>query len=176
MMPVLARPLFGASVILGGRQPARAVEHFRNLGGAGSGTRAMCVLDRDDMGEPTPEAPEPGLEFFTWGRRHIESYLLVPAAIARSLNEAPGDRRLARILRDHIPEEGDEDAFRSFDAKRVLGPKGVLTRTLGRPIALGQIARVTRETELHPDVHALFARLRTGLDSVMAGAGTRTSR
>jgi hypothetical protein len=176
MIPALARRLFGTSVILGGRQPARALEHFRQLGGAGSGVRAVCVLDRDDRGEPTPEAVEPGLEFFTWSRRHIESYLLVPDAIARSLDEAPGDRRVARILREHIPPPDDEAAFRSFDAKRVLGPKGVLTRELGRPIALGRVARVTRETELHPDVHALFARLRTGLDSVMTGAGTRISR
>jgi hypothetical protein len=134
------------------------------------------VLDRDDMGDSPPEEAEAGLEFFTWSRRHIESYLMVPAAIARSLDEVPGDGRLARLLREHIPEEGDEEAFRSFDAKRVLGPKGVLSRALGRPIALGRVARVIRESELHPDVHALFARLRSGVDSVMPRAGTRASR
>ena len=176
LIPSLARPLFRASVILGGRQPARAVEHFRSLGGASSGVRALCVLDRDDVGEAAPEAPEPGLEYFTWTRRHIESYLLVPAAIERSLDEAPGDRRVVRLLREHLPEEGDEEAYRSFDAKRLLGPSGVLARTLRRPIALGRVARVTRETELHPDVHALFARLRSGLDSVSPGAGTGSSR
>lgn len=176
LIPALARTLFGASVILGGRQPARAVDHFRRLGGAGSGVRALCVLDRDDVGEPAPVTDEPGLEFFTWSRRHIESYLLVPEAIERSLDEPPGDRRVARLLRAHLPEEGDEEAYRSFDAKRVLGPKGILTRTLGRPIVHGRVARVTRETELHPDVHALFARLRTGLDSVMPGTGPRASR
>jgi hypothetical protein len=58
----------------------------------------------------------------------------------------------------------------------VLGPKGILSHALGRPIALGRVARVTRETELHPDVHALFARLRNGLDSVMPGDRTRASR
>lgn len=176
MIPALARPLFRASVILGGRQPARAVDHFRRLGGFDAGARALCVLDRDDVGESAPEIDEPGLEFFTWSRRHIESYLLVPEAIERSLEESRGDRRVARLLRAHLPEEGDEDAYRRFDAKHALGPKGILSRALGRPIALSKIARVTREAELHPDVHALFARLRTGLDSVMPGAGTRTSR
>lgn len=176
MMPALARPLFRASVILGGRQPARAVEHFRRLGGQNAGARALCVLDRDDLGDKIPEPDEPGLEFFTWGRRHIESYLLVPAAIARAANQTPGDRRVERLMREHLPAEGDEHAYQRFDAKRMLGPRGVLTRALGKPIPLGQVARVTRETELHPDVHALFARLRNGLESAMPGAGTRASR
>jgi hypothetical protein len=171
LIPALARPLFQASVILGGRQPNRAIAHFRGLGGAGSGIRALCVLDRDDVGEAAAEASEPGLEFFTWSRRHIESYLLVPAAIERALDATPRDSRVRRLLREHLPDEGDEDAFRRFDAKRLLGPTGVLARRLKRPIALGRVARVTRETELHSDVHALFARLRAGLDSVSPAAG-----
>ena len=34
LLPGLARRLSRATVILGGRQPARAIEHFRGLGGA----------------------------------------------------------------------------------------------------------------------------------------------
>ena len=47
-LPAAAAPLSRSTVILGGRQPARAVEHFRNLGGAEAGARGLCVLDRDD--------------------------------------------------------------------------------------------------------------------------------
>ena len=81
-LPAHAGLLSRASVILGGKRPARAVEHFRSLGGASEGRSGLCVLDRDDgRSLPGPEIDEPGLEFFTWGRRHIESYLLVPDAI-----------------------------------------------------------------------------------------------
>ena len=38
LLPSFARTLFGGSVILGGRRPARALEHFRNEAGA----RAIC--------------------------------------------------------------------------------------------------------------------------------------
>ena len=86
LLPALAGRLSRASVILGGKQPVRAVEHFRSLGGAASGRRALCVLDRDDGAtDPDEAGAEPGLEFFTWRRRHIESYLLVPSAIERTL-------------------------------------------------------------------------------------------
>ena len=56
-----------------------------------------------------------------------------------------------------------------IDAKRLLGPGGLLPRALGRPIDLSRVARVTREPELHDDVHVLFARLREEL----ADVGTR---
>jgi len=159
--PSLTRPLSHASVILGGRQPARAVERFRRLRSQAEGARALCVLDRDDGSAPTaPDASLPGLEFFTWSRRHIESYLLVPAAIRRALRLRDADLRIDRVLRDHLPAAGDETAYRALDAKRLLGSNGVLPRALGCAIPLGQVARATRAEELHPDVHALFVRLR----------------
>ena len=164
LLPLPAQRLFRGSVILGGRQPARAVEHFRGLGGADSGRRGLCVLDRDDGSDTDPPGPaEPGLEYFTWGRRHIESYLLVPAAIRRALRLPDADGRVERVLRDRLPATDDEGAYRAFDAKRILGPSGALTRTLGIPIPLARIARATRESELHPDVHSFFATLRTTL-------------
>ena len=160
LLPASARSLFRGSVILGGRRPARALEHFRGE----DGTRALCVLDRDDGSAFLPPPPEePGLEFFTWGRRHIESYLLVPGAIRRAMGLREHDARLERVLREHLPEGGDEGVYREVDAKRLLGPKGVLARALGRPLPLSRIARATREAELHTDVHALFARLREEL-------------
>jgi len=174
LFPSLTRRLAHASVIMGGRQPARAVAHFRRVTGEASGARALCVLDRDDGSAPGPLAPNaPGLEFFTWSRRHIESYLLVPAAIRRALRLPDADARIDRVLRDHLPALGDESAFRALDAKRLLGSNGVLPRALGCTIPLGQVARATRAEELHADVHALFGRLSGELASGMGSRPTR---
>lgn len=174
LFPSLTRPLSLASVILGGRQPARAVERFHRLRSQSSGARALCVLDRDDGSAPSPQDPGvPGLEFFTWSRRHIESYLLVPAAIRRALRLRGADARIDRVLRDHLPAAGDEVAYRALDAKRLLGSNGVLPRALGCSIPLGQVARATRAEELHADVHALFVRLRGELEN---GTGARPPR
>ena len=66
LSPRLAGELVASTVILGGRQPARAAEHLRGLRQHRSATCGICVLDRD--GDETPEpASEPGLEFMkTW--------------------------------------------------------------------------------------------------------------
>jgi hypothetical protein len=172
LLPSVSRQLFGASVILGGRRPARAVEHFRGAGGAEAGLLGLCVLDRDAGVEPAqPTSTELGLEFFTWGRRHIESYLLVPAAIHRTLRLADDDRRIHRALDEVLPQPADESAYRHVDAKRLLGPKGALPRALGRSIPLQRVARATRQEELHPDVHLLFDRLRDGLGVTRPASG-----
>jgi hypothetical protein len=161
LLPADARRLFDASVILGGRQPARALDHFRSLGGSRSGLRALCILDRDDGGAPAAsDLDEPALEFFTWGRRHIESYLLVAPAIGRALRLPDSDGRVGRALRRHLPAEGDEEGWRDLDAKRLLAPGGPLPRALGTALRPGAIARSMRAADLHADVHACFARLR----------------
>jgi len=162
LLPSPARRLFDASVILGGRRPARALEHFRSRGGR----RALCVLDRDDGGAVAVEAEEPGLEFFTWGRRHIESYLLVAPAIGRALRLPGEDGRVERALRPVVPEAGDELGWRGLDAKRLLAPGGPLARALGAPLRPAAIARSMRSDELHADVLACIARLR----AVLTGA------
>ncbi len=174
LFPLLTRRLAAASVIMGGRQPARAVQHLQRVTGTAGSTRALCVLDRDDGSASGPaDANAPGLEFFTWSRRHIESYLLVPEAIRRALRLPHADARIDRVLRDHLPASGDETAFRLLDAKRLLGSNGVLPRALGCSIPLGQVARSTRAEELHADVHALFGRL----NGELAGAlGSRAAR
>jgi hypothetical protein len=124
----------------------------------------LCVLDRDDGDQPPlQDSSEPGLEYFIWGRRHIESYLLIPEAIARTLCLAVGDSRIDRTLSEMLPRPADESAYRQIDAKRLLGPNGMLPRVLGRPISLHGVARATRSEELHPDVHRLFDRLREGM-------------
>jgi len=165
LLPSIGRRLLGASVILGGRRPARAVEHFRGAGGSDAGLVGLCVLDRDDGDQPPPaDSGVPGLDFFTWGRRHIESYLLVPAAIARTLRMIPdGDQRIHRAIDAALAGSVDEAAYGQVDAKRLLAPNGELPRIVGQPISVQRVARATRVEELHPDVHQLFDRLREEL-------------
>jgi hypothetical protein len=163
----LSRRLSQSAVILGGRRPARALQHFRGLGdGNADGLRGICVLDRDGHGSDVAgEAPE-GLDFFTWRRRHIESYLLVPSAMRRCMRMSDSDPRLDDLLGD-IPKGGEEEALRSLDAKRLLAAKGALARELGISLSPARIARCMLRGDLHPDVLELLARL-----EVAAGEAT----
>ena len=160
--PALAETLADVTVILGGRQPARAVEHFRELRDRDADARGLCVLDRDVEGAPRPAAPrEPGLEFFTWSRRHIESYLLVPSAIRRSLRLADADGRVERFFERMLPR--DEAGLGAVDAKPLFAFQGELQQLLGRPVRPAQVARAMFAGEIHPDVRELFARVRAGV-------------
>lgn len=169
LMPERARELLSGAVILGGRRPARAIADFERRLDRDPRLRALCILDRDDGEGRPPDANGHALDFFTWGRRHIESYLLVPDAIRRALGLREGDGSITRLLEGHLPAPGDESGWRRLDAKRVLAPGGVLPRALGRPLPLARIARVTREGELHADVHALFGRLRELVEAPRRG-------
>jgi hypothetical protein len=160
LSPRLPRAFEAACVILGGRQPARAVEHLARRRAQAGSASGLCILDSDLPAAPAPEVGE-GLEVFTWRRRHIESYLLVPAAIERAARG--GDTRLRRLLDDELPHPADEGALLAFDAKRFLGPKGPLTRLLGRTLAPGWIARTMRADEIPEEVRGLCARIAAGL-------------
>lgn len=174
LVPGHARALLADAVILGGRRPERALEHFRERA---AGSWGLCVLDRDDEDgqPPAPDGAE-GLEFFTWGRRHIESYLLVPGAMRRAMGLSPSDHRLETALAAELPAPDDLPAWQALDAKRLLGDRGVLAQALGRPLPLARIARCTRESELHEDVHEVFARLREGLSRVGAPRARRAGK
>jgi hypothetical protein len=175
--PALGRALPAITVILGGCQPLRAAEHFRGVRASTATARGLCVLDRDVGPKPMPaRAHEPGLEFFTWGRRHIESYLLVPAAICRAARVPPGDRRRARWFAQALPAEHDERAFGALDAKPLFAHHGVLQQLLGRPLRPVQVARAMRHDELHTDVHGLLERLRAALGLAGADAGSAAPR
>jgi len=151
------------AVILGGRQPHRAVDHFRGLNAAEPDARGLCILDRDDDVDPEPDVADDGLEFFTWSRRHIESYLLVPGALRRAVRSQKERFRLERFLREGLPPERDHAAWQRLDAKRLLDRDGPLARAVGRAIPAGAIARTIRLDELHDDVHCLLERIR-GID------------
>ena len=172
LMPEEAPDLLAGAVILGGRRPARALEHFR---ARAAGSHALCVLDRDGDAASSPDA-EAGLQFFTWGRRHIESYLLVPNAIRRALALSPGDHRLEAVLDRELPSPDDANGWRALDAKRLLAERGLLSRVLGRALPLARIARATREDELHADVHDMFAALREVLARVVPPRARRSGR
>jgi hypothetical protein len=150
-----------SAVILGGRQPNRAVAHFRSVRAAEPGARGLCILDRDDPFGPGPAPEEPGLAIFTWGRRHIESYLLVPEALRRVARDQKERFRLERFAREHLPRAADESAWGQLDAKRLLERDGPLARGLGRPIPAAAIARTIRMDELHADVLSLLDHMRT---------------
>ena len=194
--PSVARCIERNTVILGGRQPARAVRDFRKRGGEEAGWTGLVVLDRDDHPEQGviaangPNAPNilmnpegedlnrsqaaalnqaaapnvasegglGGLELFVWGRRHIESYLLVPAAICRVLKIAADDTRVDQALSDAAGAASDQS---SLHAKRILGPGGSLSEALGAPLRAGEIARAMRREDFHDDVLALFGRIGT---------------
>jgi hypothetical protein len=147
----LAERVREATVILGGRQPARAREHLAEARAESPGARGLCVLDRDQE-IALPEPGGDGLELFVWSRRHIESYLLVPAALARVLRNA-GPRELRALAAD-LPAPDDERGWRELDAKRRL-------ETNGQRFPWGRLARALRDDELHPDVRDFLARLAT---------------
>ncbi|MEE3327172.1 MAG: hypothetical protein VX252_07560 [Myxococcota bacterium] len=167
MSPRLARDLEQRLVILGGRRPARAVEHIRAENGAGRRGRGLVVLDRDHHVESSPPTlSESSLEVFTWGRRHIESYVLVPSAIARILGPQVDAARFSRLMANHLPFLEDEEACRQVDAKRLLGRNGPLARESGIVISPAVIARTMRAEEFHEDVRDLYHRIEAALGRV----------
>ncbi len=172
--PGLARPLAASTVILGGRQPARAASHLAQLRARQPRASGLCVLDADDA-EATPSDAAAGLELHTWARRHIESYLLVPAAILRASRIPDPGGRLERQLCKLLPASDDEEALRTVDAKRLLGPRGPVAALLGRAPAPGRIARAMRAEEIHSEVRELLVRLRSRLDGHEVGARSRRS-
>jgi hypothetical protein len=162
-------PLVRSAVILGGRQPHRAVEHFRGVRATEREALGLCVLDRDHASAERPGLEEPGLDFFVWSRRHIESYLLVPEAIRRTVLDRKDRFRLERFLREQLPPRDDEAAYRKLDAKRLLGRDGALARAVGKPIPVSRIARAMRHDELHTDLRALLDRIRHGVGRLELG-------
>ncbi len=155
----LARWIARETVILGGSQPRRAAQDFERAGEERDGLRALCLLDRDQGDHDLRGCQRDGLEFHVWPRRHIESYLLVPAAIARSLRLGARDGRVSDYFAHEVPALDDEPAFRDFDAKSLFGGRGALSEQLGRPVSSGRVAKVMRADEIHRDVCSLLDRL-----------------
>ena len=149
------------TVILGGRRPRRAHQHYLGLREREPRLRALCLLD-GDAGEANstslPE-PEPGLEIVTWPRRHVESYLLVPGAIRRGLRLPAHDRRVERFFARYLPPPEDEAALRRYNAKALFTAHSALSKWLGGPVSPLRVARAMRDGEIHRDVRELLERL-----------------
>ncbi len=165
----LARSLESCVVIMGGRQPARAAEHFSRVHGGRDDVSGLVVLDRDHHDPASDWQSDATLDLFTWPRRHIESYVLVPAAIRRAIGCGPEDQRIDRLLAEHLPAHDDAEAFVDVDAKRLLAAKGPLARGLGQPLSTADIARCMRLDELHADVLGVLDRVGAALGH--AGGG-----
>ncbi len=159
----LAKSLESCVVIMGGRQPARAAEHFARVHGDREDATGLIVLDRDHHDPDGDDALLEPLELFTWPRRHIESYVLVPAAIRRAAGCAPADVRVDRVLAEHLSGGADRDAYVDVDAKRLLAAKGPIARALGQPVSTADIARCMRIDELHGDVMDVLDRVASAL-------------
>jgi hypothetical protein len=70
--PRLGRAVDDVSVILGGRQPARAAAHLRQQRSRDASARGLCVLDGDAGAVGSPPQ-EPRHQLFNWTRPHIQS-------------------------------------------------------------------------------------------------------
>ena len=164
--PALARCIERQTIILGGRRPARALADFRKRSQSTSRLRGLVVLDRDERDSEEEEdsglSEESRLELFVWSLRHIESYLLVPAAIRRVVGVPKDDLRVDRALADQIAREKRVQGHAApggVHAKRILGAGGSLSEALGQELRAGDIARAMRGVELHDDVRTLFRRM-----------------
>ena len=166
----LAKWISKEAVILGGRQPHRALRDFE---ARTASTRALCVLDRDDGEEELPAETPAGFELFVWPRRHIESYLLVPAALARCLRARRGDSRVADFFAAQVPSLGDETAMAEFDAKVLFAKHGPLEASFGAGLSPAKVARAMRVEDLHADVSELLERIARGAG---VGVGVATVR
>lgn len=169
LVPAMVRDLEVCTVILGGRQPARARSHFRDQQQERPELRGLCVLDRDDEigenpDERASEQPVEPLEFFTWPRRHIESYLLHQEAIRRAAPDLDA-QRLARAFAEHVPDASSRAKLVELHAKRLLDPSGPLFRGAGAAPRPSDVARAMRADEIHEDVRMLFDRVRRGVAS-----------
>ncbi|MFK7896864.1 MAG: hypothetical protein AB8G23_13560 [Myxococcota bacterium] len=168
-------------MILGGKQPARAISDFRKRDVADGERAGLILLDRDHHGHDDhdafrAQASEVGLEVFVWSLRHIESYLLVPDVLRRVLGLASDDRRVEALIeasgrtalldREDHAGQSVRDGAEAMHAKRVIGAGGALFESFGVEVRAGEIARAMRSSELHADIHSLFERVRvlSGLD------------
>ena len=110
-----------------------------------------------------------------WQRRHIESYLLVPGAIARAAGAdeltvaaaLAGDHAIA--IPNNFTDSQCPDVLRRADGKAILtGPKGLLSGTGARPL---DIAGSLIEDEVSEDFRTFFRRL----DEALAQQAARSA-
>ena len=161
MMPGHARRLFGASVILGGRQPERALEHFRenwadDAGGEGAvrarpgwGRRSRC---RTPTG--TTSISSPGVAVTSratcWCRTAIQS---------RAARCRAGDHRIERALEEHRPvARTRRPGNGSTPSACSVRPRSARTGASARRYRSRRSRRPRASRSSTSDVHELFAK------------------
>ena len=171
--------------VLGGRDPKEAREHFQGVKSFKPKTQGVCVLDpdlnREALLQSVAHHQEAGLEYHVWTRRHVESYLLVPEAIARAVHpdnpllEAGLPERLRSFLsaapRGYaFPQQVPDyttfhlDWMQTFDAKREIFSPSESDNSFilaeERPdITPEHVAQDMHPEELHSDVKRLIDRI-----------------
>ena len=170
--------------VLGGRDPKSAREHYLGVRSFRDDCAGICLLDPDidrpGLQEAVRHHREEGLEFFIWQRRHLESYMLVPEAIARAANMgAMFENQIIEAFRDFLaarpravlfPENVEDyrklhlDWMETFDAKRWIFspyPKdgGFIHIHAGGNITPQHVAQCMTSDEVHEDVARFIERL-----------------
>ena len=159
-----AEPFFHSNV---GRNPREAKVHLFALRGIHSLIRGLLVLDGDNRSIDDHELAADGLTIARWTRYEIENYLLVPAAIRRTLVGDQGDMfvnaeadRAIAYMRSQFPTPFFDDPLSDETAAAVEVPasKKILPQLFeaaGRPMEKSDfflIAQNMRKEEIHPEV------------------------
>ncbi len=159
-----SQPFFHSNV---GRNPRDAKVHLFALRAIHSAIRGLLVLDGDNRSIDDHELSADGLTILRWTRYEIENYLLVPAAIHRTIAPDPQDLFAAAdvekglaYLRAQFPAPFFADPLSDKTAAVVEVPasKKILPQLFeaaGRPMEKSDfflIAQNMRPEEIHPEV------------------------
>ncbi len=167
----------------------QAEQHFEALKQIIPSLKRVMLFDFDDEEQAFhPEASNPSLA--EWKRKNIENYLLVPDAWQRALLKGSGrdtpelfDRPLLAIISTFFSDQNltlppgrtwrnvAADIFRVVDGKRILFENDdslfhkLRTASPPSPLIREAIAQVMTSDEIHEDVHAFMAKLKTLVNS-----------
>jgi predicted ATPase len=149
-----------------GRNPREAKGHLFAVHAIHPSIRGLLLLDGDNRSLPDRELSADGLLIVRWHRYEIENYLVVPAAIRRTLSPEPADLFTAPVaskaidyLKTQLPPAfftnplADSAAIVSVPASKELLPQ--MFEAAGRPLEKGDfflIAQNMRPEEIHPEV------------------------
>jgi predicted ATPase len=173
-----------------GRNPRQAKGHLFALRAIRPGIRGLLLLDGDNRDLPEHEIRTDGLTIKRWQRYEIENYLLVPAAITRTI--APSDDMFAKaeavkaidFLKQQLPPVffdnplQDTAAVVSVAASKQILPQ--LFEAAGRRMEKSDfflIASNMRPAEIHPEVVEILNSIVELLpsDSAEDGADDKTN-
>ena len=136
--------------------------------------RALSLRDRDDEPTETVKADlvdnaipaDPNFQPRRWRRRHIESYLIWPPALAAASSIPEEDVR-EYLMNQHGIAVGDQ--FTESDAPQALmDVRGKAILSDGSPAVLGQLSVNPADVAEHLDAEAVPADIKTFINDVVA--------